>query len=92
MDTNKPEEAQTPLTKETTPKPGESKDDDEEEAYPPELLNNLIFRYEEPSTHSRWDKPLFTVPGPTRSPQSRTSSKRSQVSSSPPTKHPPKAQ
>lgn len=35
---------------------------DEEEPYPPELLNNLIFRYEEPSTHSRWDKPLFTVP------------------------------
>ncbi|KAE8145174.1 chromatin associated protein KTI12 [Aspergillus avenaceus] len=34
----------------------------EEDAYPPELLNNLIFRYEEPSTHSRWDKPLFTVP------------------------------
>lgn len=36
--------------------------EDKEEAYPPELLNNLIFRYEEPSTHSRWDKPLFTVP------------------------------
>lgn len=35
---------------------------DTEEPYPPELLNNLIFRYEEPSTHSRWDKPLFTVP------------------------------
>ncbi|KAJ5733704.1 hypothetical protein N7493_002490 [Penicillium malachiteum] len=35
---------------------------DTEEAYPPELLNNLIFRYEEPSTHSRWDRPLFTVP------------------------------
>lgn len=35
---------------------------DTEEAYPSELLNNLIFRYEEPSTHSRWDKPLFTVP------------------------------
>lgn len=35
---------------------------DDEEPYPPELLNNLIFRYEEPSTHSRWDKPLFTVP------------------------------
>ncbi|KAA8646511.1 putative RNA polymerase II Elongator complex associated protein Kti12 [Aspergillus tanneri] len=33
-----------------------------EDPYPPELLNNLIFRYEEPSTHSRWDKPLFTVP------------------------------
>jgi protein KTI12 len=35
---------------------------DHEKAYPPELLNNLIFRYEEPTTHSRWDKPLFTVP------------------------------
>lgn len=34
----------------------------EVEAYTPELLENLIFRYEEPSTHSRWDKPLFTVP------------------------------
>lgn len=33
-----------------------------EQAYAPELLDNLIFRYEEPSTHSRWDKPLFTVP------------------------------
>ncbi|CAL5867971.1 uncharacterized protein PFLUO_LOCUS2194 [Penicillium psychrofluorescens] len=36
--------------------------EDDEEPYPPDLLNNLIFRYEEPSTHSRWDKPLFTVP------------------------------
>lgn len=35
---------------------------DTEEPYPPELLENLIFRYEEPSTYSRWDKPLFTVP------------------------------
>ncbi|EEP75360.1 predicted protein [Uncinocarpus reesii 1704] len=35
---------------------------DAEEPYPPELLQNLIFRYEEPSTSSRWDKPLFTVP------------------------------
>ncbi|GAD95574.1 RNA polymerase II Elongator complex associated protein Kti12, putative [Paecilomyces variotii No. 5] len=35
---------------------------DTEEPYPPELLDNLIFRYEEPSTYSRWDKPLFTVP------------------------------
>ncbi|KAJ5884780.1 RNA polymerase II Elongator complex associated protein Kti12 [Penicillium taxi] len=35
---------------------------DTEEPYPSDLLNNLIFRYEEPSTHSRWDKPLFTVP------------------------------
>lgn len=41
----------------------EEKDDNfEEEPYPPELLDNLIFRYEEPSTHSRWDRPLFTVP------------------------------
>lgn len=35
---------------------------DAEEPYPPDLLHNLIFRYEEPSPHSRWDKPLFTVP------------------------------
>ncbi|KAL5364982.1 chromatin associated protein KTI12 [Aspergillus floccosus] len=35
---------------------------DSEDPYPPDLLNNLIFRYEEPSTASRWDKPLFTVP------------------------------
>ncbi|KAJ0423643.1 chromatin associated protein KTI12-domain-containing protein [Aspergillus carlsbadensis] len=34
----------------------------ESDPYPPDLLNNLIFRYEEPSMHSRWDKPLFTVP------------------------------
>ncbi|KAJ5184027.1 hypothetical protein N7492_001643 [Penicillium capsulatum] len=40
----------------------ESNSTDTEEPYPSELLNNLIFRYEEPSTHSRWDKPLFTVP------------------------------
>ncbi|OJJ44357.1 hypothetical protein ASPZODRAFT_144932 [Penicilliopsis zonata CBS 506.65] len=39
-----------------------SEQKDLEPAYPPELLNNLIFRYEEPSMHSRWDKPLFTVP------------------------------
>ncbi|KAM5435532.1 kti12, chromatin associated [Microsporum canis] len=41
--------------------PNRTKDDDEE-PYPPELLDNLIYRYEEPSTSSRWDKPLFTVP------------------------------
>ncbi|KAE8351700.1 chromatin associated protein KTI12 [Aspergillus coremiiformis] len=34
----------------------------DEPPYPAALLDNLIFRYEEPSTHSRWDKPLFTVP------------------------------
>lgn len=37
-------------------------DPDTEEPYPSDLHQNLIFRYEEPSTHSRWDKPLFTVP------------------------------
>ncbi|EED19673.1 RNA polymerase II Elongator complex associated protein Kti12, putative [Talaromyces stipitatus ATCC 10500] len=35
---------------------------DTEDPYPSDLHQNLIFRYEEPSTHSRWDKPLFTVP------------------------------
>ncbi|KAL1974125.1 hypothetical protein VTN31DRAFT_5685 [Thermomyces dupontii] len=35
---------------------------DNEPPYPPDLLDNLIYRYEEPSTHNRWDKPLFTVP------------------------------
>ncbi|KAL4814721.1 chromatin associated protein KTI12 [Aspergillus spinulosporus] len=35
---------------------------DESDPYPRDLLNNLIFRYEEPSMNSRWDKPLFTVP------------------------------
>ncbi|KAJ5111562.1 hypothetical protein N7532_002097 [Penicillium argentinense] len=56
---------------ETSPaeQPASSTDDvsqtestDSEQAYAPALLDNLIFRYEEPSTHSRWDKPLFTVP------------------------------
>jgi protein KTI12 len=28
----------------------------------------LIYRYEEPTTHSRWDKPLFTVPWADSSP------------------------
>lgn len=36
--------------------------DADEDPYPVDLLNNLIYRYEEPSTHSRWDRPLFTVP------------------------------
>lgn len=35
---------------------------DLEDPYPADLQQNLIFRYEEPTTHSRWDKPLFTVP------------------------------
>lgn len=51
--------AQLPETTDTT-------DDlaapDTEEPYPSELHNNLIFRYEEPTVHSRWDKPLFIVP------------------------------
>lgn len=40
----------------------EEEDDDPGQAYPPDLLRNLIFRYEEPSTSARWDRPLFTVP------------------------------
>ncbi|KAL4783208.1 chromatin associated protein KTI12 [Aspergillus varians] len=40
----------------------DSKDGESSDPYPPDLLKNLIFRYEEPSMHSRWDKPLFTVP------------------------------
>lgn len=31
-------------------------------AYAPETLDNLIARYEEPSSMVRWDSPLFTVP------------------------------
>ncbi|KAJ6072168.1 hypothetical protein N7499_010182 [Penicillium canescens] len=56
-------DAQTPETSET-PAPATDSESaaDNEEPYPADLLNNLIFRYEEPSTHSRWDKPLFTVP------------------------------
>ena len=52
-------------THEDTPTPERKESDggqDEQQAYPSDLLDNLIFRYEEPSTHSRWDKPLFTVP------------------------------
>lgn len=56
-----PSDAQ-PSDSQQTPTPNPAESIDTEEAYPPELLNNLIFRYEEPSTHSRWDKPLFTVP------------------------------
>ncbi|KAH8694973.1 putative RNA polymerase II Elongator complex associated protein Kti12 [Talaromyces proteolyticus] len=48
------------------PKTSDTTDDlatpDDEEPYPADLHNNLIFRYEEPIMHSRWDKPLFTVP------------------------------
>ncbi|KAL4974034.1 chromatin associated protein KTI12 [Aspergillus desertorum] len=56
-----PEIIPIPLTisDSTSPSP-ESKD--ESDPYSPDLLNNLIFRYEEPSMNSRWDKPLFTVP------------------------------
>ncbi|EAW09910.1 putative RNA polymerase II Elongator complex associated protein Kti12 [Aspergillus clavatus NRRL 1] len=59
-----PETQSTP-TSDTSPN---SEDEDTEEPYPPDLLNNLIFRYEEPSTHSRWDKPLYTVPWSDREP------------------------
>ncbi|GKZ91670.1 hypothetical protein AnigIFM59636_004323 [Aspergillus niger] len=59
-DTSNPNAEATPSTTEPT--------SDQEDPYPPELLNNLIFRYEEPSIHSRWDKPLFTVPWTDASP------------------------
>ncbi|KAL4990063.1 chromatin associated protein KTI12 [Aspergillus falconensis] len=56
-----PEPTSTPSTSsDSTSLSPESKD--ESDPYPPDLLNNLIFRYEEPSMNSRWDKPLFTVP------------------------------
>ncbi|KAI0355598.1 chromatin associated protein KTI12 [Trametes cingulata] len=32
------------------------------QAYAPETLENLLMRYEEPSSMVRWDSPLFTVP------------------------------
>uniref|UniRef100_A0A093VDZ0 Protein kti12 n=1 Tax=Talaromyces marneffei PM1 TaxID=1077442 RepID=A0A093VDZ0_TALMA len=47
---------------ETTSTTDDLAEPDTEEPYPSDLHQNLIFRYEEPSTHSRWDKPLFTVP------------------------------
>ncbi|KAF3894691.1 RNA polymerase II elongator complex subunit [Trichophyton interdigitale] len=47
---------------EDEPAPKNTDIETDEEPYPPELLTNLIYRYEEPSTASRWDKPLFTVP------------------------------
>ncbi|KAJ6157608.1 hypothetical protein N7470_005200 [Penicillium chermesinum] len=64
--TSQPEPQPQPLASDSAPSPDLNQPTpsypDTEEPYPPELLDNLIFRYEEPSTHSRWDKPLFTVP------------------------------
>lgn len=34
----------------------------EEQRWPEDILENLIFRYEEPNGMTRWDSPLFTVP------------------------------
>ncbi|KAH9994026.1 chromatin associated protein KTI12 [Russula vinacea] len=34
----------------------------DDRGYSPETLDNLIARYEEPSSMVRWDSPLFTVP------------------------------
>ncbi|KAE8339579.1 hypothetical protein BDV24DRAFT_165113 [Aspergillus arachidicola] len=63
---SEPEPESQPQSETTTPATDTNttteKPTDPEQPYPPELLQNLIFRYEEPSTHSRWDKPLFTVP------------------------------
>lgn len=30
--------------------------------YPKQILDDLIYRYEEPNSMTRWDSPLFTVP------------------------------
>ncbi|KAL2867294.1 putative RNA polymerase II Elongator complex associated protein Kti12 [Aspergillus lucknowensis] len=59
-----PTTKQPPTTSEPpSPSPStETNEDHDSDPYPPDLLKNLIFRYEEPSMHSRWDKPLFTVP------------------------------
>ncbi|KAL3466244.1 RNA polymerase II Elongator complex associated protein Kti12 [Aspergillus heterothallicus] len=57
---NEDKEPSTTADEPTIEQPSASPE--ESDPYPPELLNNLIFRYEEPSMHSRWDKPLFTVP------------------------------
>jgi protein KTI12 len=35
--------------------------EDGEEPYEPDVWENLVFRYEEPSGMARWDRPLFTV-------------------------------
>ncbi|KAL5336150.1 chromatin associated protein KTI12 [Aspergillus crustosus] len=51
-----------PLTDEQPPPNPLVEDTTDSDPYPPAVLQNLIFRYEEPSMHSRWDKPLFTVP------------------------------
>lgn len=32
------------------------------DAYPDDVFDNLIVRYEEPNGMARWDSPLFTVP------------------------------
>lgn len=57
-----PEDTQTQPLPETSETVDDLAEPDNEEPYPSDLHNNLVFRYEEPSTHSRWDKPLFTVP------------------------------
>lgn len=35
---------------------------DNEGGYAKDLLDNLVYRYEEPNGMNRWDSPLFTVP------------------------------
>ncbi|KNG90025.1 RNA polymerase II Elongator complex associated protein Kti12 [Aspergillus nomiae NRRL 13137] len=59
---SQPETETTTSATDTAAAADTEKTTDTEHPYPPALLQNLIFRYEEPSTHSRWDKPLFTVP------------------------------
>ncbi|KAL8995148.1 MAG: hypothetical protein Q9169_005057 [Polycauliona sp. 2 TL-2023] len=35
---------------------------DRDGGYPDDIFENLVYRYEEPNSMTRWDSPLFTVP------------------------------
>lgn len=65
----KPEKKDEPI--ENADQPGSETEQwqDDEQPYPPELLNNLIYRYEEPTNSARWDKPLFIIPWIDQEPQ-----------------------
>ncbi|KAL4900819.1 chromatin associated protein KTI12 [Aspergillus multicolor] len=62
IDSTNEKENEIPNPESNPPSESTTNPTEESDPYPPDLLNNLIFRYEEPSMHSRWDKPLFTVP------------------------------
>jgi protein KTI12 len=41
--------------------PGNNASQPSNNVYPPEIFEELLLRYEEPSNQARWDSPLFTV-------------------------------